>query len=68
MVNEEPTCSKKGVFTTKETCILLDICKDTLQKRRECGMITPIDPFHKPYKYTGAEIRRFWKFENRLIQ
>ncbi len=67
MCNEEPLLKPEAVYTVKETCAILDICKDTLNDRRKRGMITPTNPDNKyRYKYTGCAIRKLWRLENNL--
>ena len=67
MCNEEPQIKDEAVYTVKETCAILEICKDTLSNRREKGLISPTNPNNKfRYKYTGCAIRKLWRLENNL--
>ena len=69
MVNEEPDISLRAVFNVKETCAILDICKDTLRDRRRKQMIVPVDPEAKRgFKFSGRAIRNFWKIESGTVK
>lgn len=67
MCIEEPKVAPEGVYCVKATCAVLEICRVTLHNRRRKGLITPLNPDSKyGYKYSGAEIIRFWRNENYL--
>ncbi len=65
MCNEEPNINPCGVFCVKETCAILDISGKTLAKMRKAGIITPVNPDERNFKYTGAAIRQLWRIVNR---
>lgn len=65
MCNEEPKINPDAVYCVKETCALLDISGKTLTKRRKEGLIAPVNPDERNYRYTGAAIRRLWRVINR---
>ena len=65
MVNEIPDVKPHSTYNVKETCAILNICKDTLTEKRKQGKIKPINPNNpKRYRYSGASIRKLWLIEN----
>ena len=69
MVNKMPDVDPEQVFTVKETCAILGVCKDTIADRRKRGLIKPVNPkAERRFKYKGSAIIRLWKIENNIIK
>lgn len=61
MISEEPKVSNNGRYTINQTCAILCICRDSLRKYTQLGLIRCgyRNTNNRPY-YVGSEILRFW--------
>ncbi len=66
MIENCPTCNPDAVYSVKQTCAELGICRKTLRKLRLRGIITPCNTNRHRYKYTGQSIVDCWKTATRL--
>lgn len=62
MRTSEPNVSDKGRYSINQTCQLLNICRDSLRKYTQKGLIRcgyrTLN--NRPF-YLGSEILRFWR-------
>lgn len=67
MRETRPKIDPEGIYPVKRTCAELGVCKNTLRRLREQGLITPVNPQNiRRLKYAGSEILACWDKGSRI--
>lgn len=62
MTPNEPTCSKRGRYTTQQVCDVLEVSRSTVYRAIKDGDLSPIRNKISGRRYfTGLEIVRYWR-------